>query len=68
MSCGTADRTVGRTAHVPSILLAGGTMYSAYCGADDSWKQRTDCAAMMGKIKICVCACLARICIVLEMR
>ena len=54
MSCGTADRTSGRTAHVLSILLAGGTMYSAYCGVDDSWEQRTDCAAMMGKIKICV--------------
>ena len=24
----------GRTAHVFLILLAGGTMYSAYCGAD----------------------------------
>ena len=56
MSCGTADRTVGRTAHVLSFfLLAGGTMYSAFCGADDFWKQRTDFTAMMGKIKICVC-------------
>ena len=56
MACGTADRTVGRTAHVLSFfLLAGGTMYSAFCGADDFWKQRIDCAAMMGKIKICVC-------------
>ena len=54
MFCGTVDHMAARTAHVFSILLAGGTMYSAYCGADDSWKQRTDCAAMMGKIKICV--------------
>ena len=55
MACGTADRTVGRTAHVLSFfLLAGGTMYSASCGADDFWNQRIDCAVMMGKIKICV--------------
>ena len=54
MTCGTADRTVGRTAYVLSILLAGGTVCSAYWGADDFWKQRTDCAAMMGKIKLCV--------------
>ena len=32
-------------------------MYSAFCGADDFEYNRTNCRAMMGKIKICVCMC-----------